>query len=1449
MKKLKATTLKKRVTLYMAMAMAFLIVLIITISASVQGYRANMQEVNYSTQIHLGVEHVIKRYIKDYSYRAKRMLTDPSVAKMMREKDREGLYKLFKPRWDLMLEEEENLKIMHFHLADGSSFLRMHRADKFGDSLSEVRPMIEEIHSSRKSIHGYETGKNGTVYRVVEPIFDADGEYVGAFEIGVNPKFILRVIEDINGFSGMMFIKESSLFLYSTPSDKLIDGYRLQSELKPPLGEIYEKMKTSGKLENSTHVSIGNKNYRTHLFILNSFSGESKVKIMFFQDVSEFGLFRGVFLLFILTSMAVVLALLVWFVYRRIGLYEKDVSGVYEEQIERLNESEKRFATLYEKAPEAYQALDADGNVLMINAKWSEDLGYAKEEAIGKNFSVFLADGFREKFKENFPKFKAAGGVTGIEFDMLRKDGKTISVSFNGKIVNNEEGELLQTHCIFTNVTEQKIAQEKMAFNEEYMRSVFDVISDIMITSNGSEIDRVNPAMLEFFSYETIEEFKADHDCICDYFIQSDGYVTSEIDGQDWLGFILSHPEDVHKVSMLKDGKYRHFIVKAHYIHLDEKRRSVVIFRDVTEMEEISERLSYAVNGTNDGLWDWNVRENVVYFSPRWKEMLGYEDVELSNEFKTWELLVHPDDLKQSLAKIQRAIDDSSVEYHNTFRLRHKDGSWVWILARGQALFDKNKNAVRMVGFHTDVSAQKELELQLIENEKIYFDFFEHTKSANIMYSTDDEGATFRIKALNKLVEEIEGVKREDVIGKRIDEIFEGVEEFGLLDVFKEVYKTGIAKRMPISMYEDEKVKGWRENYVFKLLNGDVVASYEDKTQEKILDLLLKNTINSLENLIFVKDSEFKYLECNGAFEKFIGYSREELIGYDDYEFFPKELADIFRGKDQEIFDSRARTTSLEWTTFADGREVYLYTIISPLYSEDGEVIGLVGNAVDLTQQKKLEDDLRASKEQFEKFMENIPANILIKDSEGKILYVNSGAEKFFGRRDLIGKGAKDLLPPLQAQEVDVFDKKAIAQGQNEEIINIPNVDGEIEVHRDLTFRIDDEEHPRLGIISLNITKEYLLSQELEKEEQKAKELGKILENSINEVYIFSQEDFKFFYVNEAALKNIGYSLKEILDLTPAEIKPNVSKDELIELIEPLRAQETDKIFFTTRHQRKDKTTYPIETYLQSIIYEGAEAYVAIVIDVSEREKIEQRLHDQEEIMLAQSRHAAMGEMISMIAHQWRQPISVIAMDANNVLVDIELESVETESLKSDVNDIIEQTKHLSQTIDDFRNFFKPNKIREEVLVADVFRDAYSVIEKSLLNNNVEVENIFDSTFKVSIFSRELLQVFVNVLKNAKEALEEHRAEDRKITNRISEDEDSVVVSICDNAGGIAEDIMDKIFEPYFSTKDEKNGTGLGLYMSKTIVEKHLFGELNVKNTQDGVCFLIKIPKGGGDVE
>jgi len=271
---------------------------------------------------------------------------------------------------------------------------------------------------------------------------------------------------------------------------------------------------------------------------------------------------------------------------------------------------------------------------------------------------------------------------------------------------------------------------------------------------------------------------------------------------------------------------------------------------------------------------------------------------------------------------------------------------------------------------------------------------------------------------------------------------------------------------------------------------------------------------------------------------------------------------------------------------------------------------------------------------------------------------------------------------------------------------------------------------------------------------------------------------------------------------------------------------------------------YYFIVWAQPLSFDEKQYSVVTFNDITELEKVHQALQEKEEIMLAQSRHAAMGEMISMIAHQWRQPITVISMVANNLLVDVELDEVEPERVKDSAEKALEQTHHLSQTIDDFTNFFRPNKKAEIALVNDILQESFGIIGKSLENNNIEVKKDYKAKTPLVIHSRELLQVFINILNNAKDALIENDTKNPTISVTTNEDDKNTYISICDNGKGIDPAIIAKIFDPYFSTKDEKNATGLGLYMSKTIVNKHLNGSIKALNLEKGgVCFEIALPK------
>ncbi|MEA2073973.1 MAG: DUF3365 domain-containing protein [Campylobacterota bacterium] len=239
------------------------------------------------------------------------------------------------------------------------------------------------------------------------------------------------------------------------------------------------------------------------------------------------------------------------------------------------------------------------------------------------------------------------------------------------------------------------------------------------------------------------------------------------------------------------------------------------------------------------------------------------------------------------------------------------------------------------------------------------------------------------------------------------------------------------------------------------------------------------------------------------------------------------------------------------------------------------------------------------------------------------------------------------------------------------------------------------------------------------------------------------------------------------------------------------------------------------------------------------------QLVEKDELIAKQSRFAALGEMISMIAHQWRQPLTGMGMSINNLLLDIELGEVDEKKLETKLEQINTQIRYLSSTIDDFKNFFKPNLKKEEVKLKKLIDDTLLIIDSSIKSNGVAIDVDIDENLMLTTMKNDITQIVLNLVKNSMDAYKENKIEEKKIEVIATSTAKTVSIIVKDYAGGIPKDVVEKIFDPYFSTKDEKNGTGLGLYMSKMIVEDHLAGSLVVDVIDDTSSFTITLNKVG----
>ena len=246
-------------------------------------------------------------------------------------------------------------------------------------------------------------------------------------------------------------------------------------------------------------------------------------------------------------------------------------------------------------------------------------------------------------------------------------------------------------------------------------------------------------------------------------------------------------------------------------------------------------------------------------------------------------------------------------------------------------------------------------------------------------------------------------------------------------------------------------------------------------------------------------------------------------------------------------------------------------------------------------------------------------------------------------------------------------------------------------------------------------------------------------------------------------------------------------------------------------------------------------------------ETLETRIQEQVEeldrrhtFMAQQARLASMGEMLSSIAHQWRQPLNRINSNVSVIRSVLRRDPVDHEMLVSQTEMIETNTKYMSDTIEDFANFFHPDKTETKFSLENVIVKALELIDQR--TENVEIKIVSNKELELFSFEKEYLQVLLIILNNAIDNFGSKAIQEPKIDIIMKEHDGITTLAICDNGGGVAEGDMDRIFDPYYTTKFAKEGTGLGLYVAKMMVENSMHGQLQVKNQNAGACFEIITP-------
>ena len=429
-------------------------------------------------------------------------------------------------------------------------------------------------------------------------------------------------------------------------------------------------------------------------------------------------------------------------------------------------------------------------------------------------------------------------------------------------------------------------------------------------------------------------------------------------------------------------------------------------------------------------------------------------------------------------------------------------------------------------------------------------------------------------------------------------------------------------------------------------------------------------------------------------------------------------------------------------------------------------------------------------------------------------------------------------------------------------IVTDPSVMTRISVYKGFLFVIIT------SILLYQLASRYLLESSQLKEEIKYKEqLFNLLSESMMDAYVIVDMTGKILQYNEIYRSMLGYEVEELYSKTYTDLTPEKWHSKELKIIEEQVLPRGYSEIYEKEYQRKDGTVFPIELRTQLIRDDDGNPsrMWAIIRDITDRkhvidelayktqqleelnESLEKRIQEavleirqRDQALLLQNRLAAMGEMLSNIAHQWRQPLNSLGLHTQLIPLEFKHGGLNKEFIDKYVEDAMLIIGHLSSTIDDFSFFFKPDKEKVAFSVQHSVARAIKLIKASYDYNQIEiVMNCIDDHI-IQGYPNEYSQVILNILSNAKDAFLTRKTVNPKVMITMKGDDGRSVVIISDNAGGIPDEIIYKVFEPLFTTKGAQ-GSGIGLFMSKYIIERNMNGLLKVQNNEVGAEFWIKV--------
>ena len=657
--------------------------------------------------------------------------------------------------------------------------------------------------------------------------------------------------------------------------------------------------------------------------------------------------------------------------------------ALYKKKMEKkLKNSEKRFKTLYNEAPLPYQSLSREGYFLEVNQSWLDTLGYSRDEVMGKHFSDFLAPAYVDQFKQNFPRFKAAGEIHGIEFEMKRKDGSIIHVSFEGKIGYDVEGNVKQTHCIFQDITERKKTEKALKESELKYRFLTEQMNDIVWTLNMElQTTYVSPSIENVLGFTPEERMKQQ---INEQITPESMFIVREFLKNELMLEVQGLADADRTINLEleyyhKDGSIRWLENVISGIRDDEGKLYGFhgVSRDITRRKKnemdfraLHNRSEEALNLSKMAYWEYDIPSNTFIFNERFYKLHGinFDDYRMSVELFT-QRHVHPDFQEQLTHTIKQAINssDSLFQVKIEGKLIKSSGKTFWV--RTWVKKDEKSHTSKLYGVNQDINDIKMVEEALRKSEETFRSLIYN--STDLIRILDGKG---RIIFDSPSSERILGYSEGYFIGKNPLDFIHPEDLEKVAHDLKEVYEKrnqGIPTEFQILKADGEylPVESLSQNMMnVPGIDGIVVTTHPIKQRKEMEKALCdseekyKTLFESDPNYMVLLGLDGVILDVNNATVNFSGLSKESLAGkrFTDLGLFPDEDAQAhikniylaIKNENVESFQCKIinKTGGYSW----------IESQLVPLEKE-GNIASLLVIATDITERKIATDQLKSS--------------------------------------------------------------------------------------------------------------------------------------------------------------------------------------------------------------------------------------------------------------------------------------------------------------------------------------------------------------------------------------------------------------------------------------------------------------------------------------------------------